>query len=316
MIKSKLIKKSKDNDSIKNIFLPLSIHRLNTNNNNSPKIKKNNSINNKSSELKCKIDNNLIIYKNLAYPKNLFSPVNVNNKKSRNSSLSLSGNTNNFYNFYSYTSPNVYRQILAKYKKDKNYNSQRNNNIELKNSFFNENLKTSNINSLEEKEIKEKIQIFPIVKKFSLRNIFCDEKYHNEQIRDLIDNKKEKETEINKNEIKKTKEYEKKVFPNKIINNIESNIQNNIKKRESFNKKKDSEKYVNFKEKYNSYNNEIKEINKKNINKNSLNSLSQNNNIKIIKNNHSNKSYFLHRFTPRRKKNNNDDIMNLLNLES
>ena len=321
MIKTKLIKNSKDNDSIKNIFLPLSIHHISTNNNNnSSKIKEKSSINNKSSEINLKFDNNSIIHKKMVYPKNLVSPANANNKKSRNISLSLSGNTNNLFNYYySYTSPNVYRQILAKYKKDKDYNSQRNyNNNELKYSFFNENLKTSCIiNNFNEKEIKKNYQIFPIVKKISLRNIFCDEKYHNEQIKDLIDNKKEKETENNKIEIRKTNEKEKKVILTKFKsnNNKTKNIQNNIKKSESFNKKIDPKKSLNVKEKNNSSTNEIKDINKKNINKINFNSLNKNNNIRIIKNNTSDKTYFLQRITPRRKKNNNDDIINLLNLD-
>ena len=201
--------------------------------------------------------------------------------------------------------------MITQYKNNKFSNR---NNTNLKYSYTDDNLENSNNNKTHNnnnnnnnnEEKKNDYHIFPIVKKISLKNVFYDENYHKKEIQNLIDCKKEKEKEKERNN---ENENEKKD-----INNINRYDRlslfikfknNNIKKRNEF---------INNVKKSETYNKKIK-----NVKSNDKNNFSKNDKydckslIKTINNNSSYKSYFIHKYTPkRRRKHNNEDILDLL----
>ena len=254
-------------------------------------------------------------------------------------SISLSFLRKSFANKYHSTSPNAYRQILTKYKNKKNI-IRRNNDIIY--NFGSENVKTTwNDKNFEDFETK-KIQIFPIVKKLNLRDLLYNLYDGKEEIKDKInsnnkgddaikiginnnrkkDNIREnKEKEINKNQIdkKEIKENDRLNVDIK-FNSFKRNEINNIKKNETFNTINNTS-IIKRKSEINKTNNST---NKKEMihNKNSPDDVIKNikllnrNRINTIKNDSSiYKTFFLLKLTPRKKKNNNQDIIDLLNKD-
>ena len=202
--------------------------------------------------------------------------------------------------------------MITQYKNNKFSNR---NNTNLKYSYTDDNLENSknknnnnNNNNNNNEEKKNDYHIFPIVKKISLKNAFYDKNYHKKEIQNLIDCKKEKEKE------KESQNENENENDKKDINNINRYDRlslfikfknNNIKKRNEF---------INNVKKNKTYNIKIK-----NVKSNDKNNFSKNDKydckslIKTINNNSSYKSYFIHKYTPkRRRKHNNEDILDLL----
>lgn len=256
-------------------------------------------------------------------------------------SISLYSLRKSFANKYHSTSPNAYRQILTKYKNKKNI-IRRNNDI--KYNFGSENFKTTWNDKIFEDFETKKIQIFPIVKKLNLRDLLYNLYDGKEEIKDKInnnnkeddgmkiginDNKEKKvnireknEKEINKNQIDKNeiKENDRLNLCIK-FNSFKRNEINNIKKSETFNtinntsiikRKSEINKTNNSSNKLEMFHNKnnpddiIKNI--KLLNRNRINTIKNDTSIY--------KTFFLQKLTPRKKKNNNQDIIDLLNKDS
>ena len=314
-ITTKLIKKIKEKNSIKNIFLPLAKNIKE----NISKNKETNNFNNKSNP-NCQTQNNLDIYQNISYSNNSLSLPKINNKKGKN--MSLSRDYLNHLNFlYNFASPNVYRQIIAKYKSNLNYNSKINNDRDLNDSSYMEGCKTLILNNnIEKAENKINNNVITVTKKENLRNKFCNDSFQNEEFKSLLNKIKGKEIN-SKNEIKKMNKDDKISlfikFKNNNINRRNTHI-NNFKKSETFDKSLDSEeiktRIKNNNEIFNP--SENKKIMKNNILTNKKNSFKSLNNKSNLSNKiPSYKTFFNQKISPKRKKNNNDDIINLLNID-
>ena len=317
-IKTKLIKKNKENESVKNIFLPLTSSNKIINQNNN--------------------ENKISIY-NMCTTNNYLSS---SSKIDKQPSISLSFLRNSFMNKYHSTSPNAYRQILTKYKNKKNI-IRRNNDI--KYNFGSENCKTTYNDKISEDFETKKFQIFPIVKKLNIRDLLCNLYDGKEELKDKINNNN-KEDDAMKNGINNNKEktvnireiIEKEINKSQIdkneikendrlnlgikFNSFKRNEINNIKKSETFNTinntsitKRKSEinkinNSINKKEMIHYKNNPEPDDVIKNI------KLLNRNRINTIKNDSSiYKTFFLQKLTPRKKKNNNQDIIDLLNKD-
>ena len=188
-------------------------------------------------------------------------------------------------------------------------------------------------------------QIFPNVKKISLRNIVFDENYREKEIQKFIFSKNEAEYQDkaeteNKNNYKNNlKKYDRlaifvKYKNNNKNNNIKEENTTNNNRCETFNKMSDSsrnynDKSYNNREKNKSSNN-IKEMkglfstkkydNYKGIKINNSNSNKKNNtlynkNREIMKYNKY-KDYLNEKYVPQRKGNKNDDILSILNMNN
>ena len=303
-IKNKLINENKD--LVKNVFLPLTLsgskNIYRTYKELNPKKNHPNSI------------------KNLSYTKYLLSLREYKNtQKGKISSLGITNNTNNINNANNISNTNNINtnnninnlnhistfqnsndQLLIKYKINKNKVTELNSNY-----YYN----NENENTKEREENNNNIRIYPIIKKKSIRNIICDKKYHENEIKNLLNNKKENNyVEITK----KNKEDKLRSFlKHKNSNNIiKRNISNNIKKYDTFNKIQDSSIIL---DKINTKNHidSPKKIENNKINK----FVQKNDDINKFKNSDSYRTYFLMRKNNiKRKKNNNEDILQVLNI--
>ena len=314
-IRTKLIKKNKENESVKNIFLPLTTNsKIINQNSNENKISIYNMCNSNINSSLSKID--------------------------KQPSISLSFLRKSFANKYHSTSPNAYRQILTKYKNKKNI-IRRNNDI--KYNLGSENFKTTWNDKIFEDFETKKIQIFPIVKKLNLRDLLLNLYDGKEEIKDKINNNKEddgmkigindnkekkvnirekNEKEINKNQIDKNEKKENDRLNLGIkFNSFKRNEINSFKKSETFNTLNNTS-IIKRKSEINKTNNST---NKKEIihNKNNPDEVIKNikllnrDRINTIKNQSSiYKTFFLQKLTPRKKKNKNQDIIDLLNKYS
>ena len=285
----KLLNKIKEKGSIKSIFLPLTFNSKNK----TSSLKELNKFENCNN---LKTQNNSNISNTIDYPRNIVSFPKFKNKKN-NISLSTLGNNKNNLDYNS-TSPNDYNKVLSKYIKTQNKFPNKKNsdikNIEIFKTTYNK-----------EKDNKIIFNLFPTVKKLSLRNIICDDNFNQKEIKKVVNRDKEKENS-KKCIINNLKKYDNlsnfvKFKNNKIIKRNHHTI--SIEKYKTFNQKIDSSEFQR-----NNIDNEKNYSPKKNIKKNCLNR----NNILLNHNNSSFRTYFLHKFTPKRKKNNNDDILNLL----
>jgi hypothetical protein len=274
----------------------------------------------------------------------LYTLPNVKNKLINNISYDKIWKNNNKGNRYiTSTSPQTFRNFFSQYKIGRAKNFIPNDGyINFKCCFTNANF-SNNINETKGKnfEIRAK-QIFPNVKKISLRNFVFDENYHEKAIQKYIFCKNETEyqdkaeTENKSNYNNNLKKYDRlaifvKYKNNNKNNNIKEENASNNKRCETFNKMSDSSRNYNDKslnngEKNYSSNN-IKEMkglfntkkydNYKGIKINNSNSNKKNNtlydkNREIMKY----KDYLNEKYVPRRKGNKNDDILSILNLNN
>lgn len=291
---------------INDLLLPLTINKIRK----ASSIRKSNSFNN---NINCKTHNNLKKFtNNYLNSKILLSVQKTKKEKNKTISLSLLKHPKNNLNLiFNTTSPDTYGELLTKYKKDNN-NKYKRNNTELKLGFLNIKYKTISNNNDGIINNKKRTNIFPNSKRFSLRNIIIAQNFHFEKRRNIQKNIiKEKKIDENK-EINKNRALN-------IINNFRNNNKTaNIKIQEN----------GNFNEKINSLSNKVKDVNKNKDNnfsnkedthnnihkkkKNCYKSLKKNS-FNTIKNNKSVKNYLNEKFT--RKKRDNNDIINLLNIE-
>ena len=274
----------------------------------------------------------------------LYTLPNVKNKLINNISYDKIWKNNNKGNRYiTSTSPQTFRNFFSQYKIGRAKNFIPNDGyINFKCCFTNANF-SNNINETKGKnfEIRAK-QIFPNVKKISLRNFVFDENYHEKAIQKYIFCKNETEyqdkaeTENKSNYNNNLKKYDRlaifvKYKNNNKNNNIKEENASNNKRCETFNKMSDSSRNYNDKslnngEKNYSSNN-IKEMkglfntkkydNYKGIKLNNSNSNKKNNtlydkNREIMKY----KDYLNEKYVPRRKGNKNDDILSILNMNN
>ena len=274
----------------------------------------------------------------------LYTLPNVKNKLINNISYDKIWKNNNKGNRYiTSTSPQTFRNFFSQYKIGRAKNFIPNDGyINFKCCFTNANF-SNNINETKGKnfEIRAK-QIFPNVKKISLRNFVFDENYHDKEIQKYIFSKNETEyqdkaeTENKSNYNNNLKKYDRlaifvKYKNNNKNNNIKEENASNNKRCETFNKMSDSSRNYNDKslnngEKNYSSNN-IKEMkglfntkkydNYKGIKLNNSNSNKKNNtlydkNREIMKY----KDYLNEKYVPRRKGNKNDDILSILNMNN
>ena len=274
----------------------------------------------------------------------LYTLPNVKNKLINNISYDKIWKNNNKGNRYiTSTSPQTFRNFFSQYKIGRAKNFIPNDGyINFKCCFTNANF-SNNINETKGKnfEIRAK-QIFPNVKKISLRNFVFDENYHEKAIQKYIFCKNETEyqdkaeTENKSNYNNNLKKYDRlaifvKYKNNNKNNNIKEENASNNNRCETFNKMYDSSRNYNDKslnngEKNYSSNN-IKEMkglfntkkydNYKGIKLNNSNSNKKNNtlydkNREIMKY----KDYLNEKYVPRRKGNKNDDILSILNLNN
>lgn len=274
----------------------------------------------------------------------LYTLPNVKNKLINNISYDKIWKNNNKGNRYiTSTSPQTFRNFFSQYKIGRAKNFIPNDGyINFKCCFTNANF-SNNINETKGKnfEIRAK-QIFPNVKKISLRNFVFDENYHEKAIQKYIFSKNETEyqdkaeTENKSNYNNNLKKYDRlaifvKYKNNNKNNNIKEENASNNKRCETFNKMSDSSRNYNDKslnngEKNYSSNN-IKEMkglfntkkydNYKGIKLNNSNSNKKNNtlydkNREIMKY----KDYLNEKYVPRRKGNKNDDILSILNMNN
>ena len=274
----------------------------------------------------------------------LYTLPNVKNKLINNISYDKIWKNNNKGNRYiTSTSPQTFRNFFSQYKIGRAKNFIPNDGyINFKCCFTNANF-SNNINETKGKnfEIRAK-QIFPNVKKISLRNFVFDENYHEKAIQKYIFCKNETEyqdkaeTENKSNYNNNLKKYDRlaifvKYKNNNKNNNIKEENASNNNRCETFNKMSDSSRNYNDKslnngEKNYSSNN-IKEMkglfntkkydNYKGIKLNNSNSNKKNNtlydkNREIMKY----KDYLNEKYVPRRKGNKNDDILSILNLNN
>ena len=274
----------------------------------------------------------------------LYTLPNVKNKLINNISYDKIWKNNNKGNRYiTSTSPQTFRNFFSQYKIGRAKNFIPNDGyINFKCCFTNANF-SNNINETKGKnfEIRAK-QIFPNVKKISLRNFVFDENYHEKAIQKYIFSKNETEyqdkaeTENKSNYNNNLKKYDRlaifvKYKNNNKNNNIKEENASNNNRCETFNKMYDSSRNYNDKslnngEKNYSSNN-IKEMkglfntkkydNYKGIKLNNSNSNKKNNtlydkNREIMKY----KDYLNEKYVPRRKGNKNDDILSILNLNN
>ena len=327
--------------SMKEIFLP-----LRTNSFEKPQIKKVKF--NTESYINIKKNNNRINISNIKSLSRtndiLYTLPNVKNKLINNISYDKIWKNNNKGNRYiTSTSPQTFRNFFSQYKIGRAKNFIPNDGyINFKCCFTNANF-SNNINETKGKnfEIRAK-QIFPNVKKISLRNFVFDENYHDKEIQKYIFSKNETEyqdiaeTENKSNYNNNLKKYDRlaifvKYKNNNKNNNIKEENASNNKRCETFNKMSDSSRNYNDKslnngEKNYSSNN-IKEMkglfntkkydNYKGIKLNNSNSNKKNNtlydkNREIMKY----KDYLNEKYVPRRKGNKNDDILSILNLNN
>ena len=327
--------------SMKEIFLP-----LRTNSFEKPQIKKVKF--NTESYINIKKNNNRINISNIKSLSRtndiLYTLPNVKNKLINNISYDKIWKNNNKGNRYiTSTSPQTFRNFFSQYKIGRAKNFIPNDGyINFKCCFTNANF-SNNINETKGKnfEIRAK-QIFPNVKKISLRNFVFDENYHDKEIQKYIFSKNETEyqdiaeTENKSNYNNNLKKYDRlaifvKYKNNNKNNNIKEENASNNKRCETFNKMSDSSRNYNDKslnngEKNYSSNN-IKEMkglfntkkydNYKGIKLNNSNSNKKNNtlydkNREIMKY----KDYLNEKYVPRRKGNKNDDILSILNMNN
>lgn len=277
IIKTKLIRNNLDNDSNRNLFLSEAFLKEKNPFNNT------NNINNKHN---IKIKNNLYNYNNIGFSITLLPLPKLNNKNDKNLSFATLRKSINNLNYNNLTSSNEFNN---KKKKD-NYTNKRNE-TELK---FNDLYFKTTSNNDNDDYIEEKIQ------KLSLRNLICDNNYRNKEIKKTINIKKEEETDFNsENQTnKKPKFFPLDKFRRKeIIKRDERSIIIS-NKNETFNKNEDS----------NNNNNFLKS-------RKNFKSLNQVGKITIKKYN-SYKGYYIQQYIPKRKMNNNDDIIELLNTNS
>ena len=259
--------------SMKEIFLPLKNNSIEK-----PQIKKVKY--NTESYINIKKNNNRININNIKSLSRtndiLFTLPNVNNKLINNISYDKIWKNNNKDIRYTSTSPETFRHFFNQYKigKSKNFfpNDGYNN---FKCCFTNVNF-SNNINETKGTNFENRAkQIFPNVKKISLRNIVFDENYREKEIQKFIfsknetENQDKAETENKNNYNNNLKKYDRLAIFVKYKNN---NKNNNIKEEntpnnnrcETFNKMSDSSRNYNNnslynREKNNSSNN-IKEM--------------------------------------------------------
>lgn len=328
--------------SMKEIFLPLKNNSIEK-----PQIKKVKY--NTESYINIKKNNNRININNIKSLSRtndiLFTLPNVKNKLINNISYDKIWK-NNKDSRYTSTSPETFRHFFSQYKigKSKNFipNDEYNN---FKCCFTNVNF-SNNINETKGTNFENRAkQIFPNVKKISLRNIVFDENYREKEIQKFIfsknetENQDKAETENKNNYNNNLKKYDRLAIFVKYKNN---NNNNNIKEEntpnnnrcETFNKMSDSSRNYNNnslynREKNNSSNN-IKEMkgvfntkkydNYKGIKINNSNSNKKNNtlynkNREIMKYSKY-KDYLNEKYVPKRKGNKNDDILSILNINN
>ena len=328
--------------SMKEIFLPLKNNSIEK-----PQIKKVKY--NTESYINIKKNNNRININNIKSLSRtndiLFTLPNVKNKLINNISYDKIWK-NNKDSRYTSTSPETFRHFFSQYKigKSKNFipNDEYNN---FKCCFTNVNF-SNNINETKGTNFENRAkQIFPNVKKISLRNIVFDENYREKEIQKFIfsknetENQDKAETENKNNYNNNLKKYDRLAIFVKYKNN---NNNNNIKEEntpnnnrcETFNKMSDSSRNYNNnslynREKNNSSNN-IKEMkglfntkkydNYKGIKINNSNSNKRNNtlynkNREIMKYSKY-KDYLNEKYVPKRKGNKNDDILSILNINN
>ena len=323
--------------SMKEIFLPLKNNSIEK-----PQIKKVKY--NTESYINIKKNNNRININNIKSLSRtndiLFTLPNVNNKLINNISYDKIWKNNNKDIRYTSTSPETFRHFFSKYKigKSKNFfpNDGYNN---FKCCFTNVNF-SNNINETKRTNFENRAkQIFPNVKKISLRNIVFDENYREKEIQKFIfsknetENQDKAETENKNNYNNNLKKYDRLAIFVKYKNIKEENTPNN-NRCETFNKMSDSSRNYNNnslynREKNNSSNN-IKEMkgvfntkkydNYKGIKINNSNSNKKNNtlynkNREIMKYSKY-KDYLNEKYVPKRKGNKNDDILSILNINN
>ena len=173
----KLLNRIKEKGIIKSIFLPLTINSKNK----TSSLKELNKFENYNN---LKTQNNSNISKTIDYPRNIVSFPKFKNKK-YNILLSTLGNNKNNLEHNS-TSPNGYSKVLSKYIKTQNKFPNKKNtdikNIEIFETTYNK-----------EKDNKIIFNLFPTVKKLSLRNIICDDNFNQKEIKKVVNKDKEKE---------------------------------------------------------------------------------------------------------------------------
>lgn len=244
------------------------------------------------------------------------------------------------------TSPQTYRHFFSQHKIGKANNFiPRDDYNNFKCCFTNVNFSSNNIETKRTNYENRAKQIFPNVKKISLRNIVFDENYRDKEIqkyiytKDETENKEKTESENTNNYNLNLKKYDRlaifvKYKSNSKNNNIKEDNTSNNNRGETFNKIFDSsrnynDKSLNNRDKNFSSNN-IKEMkglfntkkydNYKGIKINNSNSNKRSNtlynkNKEIMKYNKY-KDYLNEKYVPKRKGNKNDDILSVLNMNN
>ena len=242
----------------------------------------------------CQTQKNINIYKNMGYSNYLTSLPKVKNKKYNNITLSLLKTFKNNLNLnlnHNSTSPYMYRQIITQYKNSQKTFSLRNDN-NLQYNYTDKNIQTGYNNNNEEKQIDNKIDLrnIPKIKKISLRSITYDKNYQEKEkeIKNLINDKKEND---DNNDIK-TDKWDRLSTFNKFRNNNIKKRNIFIKKSETYNKVANSNEKNNYNDKY-----DFQTLIKNRNNKSSY------------------KNYCINKYTPKLKKNKNEDIIDLLNIK-
>ena len=301
-IKTKLVDKNKD--IIRDVYLPLTLDDSKNGHRTYKEIK-----------------NNQNFLKNFSYSKYLLSLREIRNMKKNKIFLSGNINTNTYNNNnvtrtnnnHISTFHNSNKQLLTYNKNNKNkiteFNSKYYSNNDIENNKTNTKEREENI-----------IKLGPIIQKKSLRNIICEKKYHENEMKKLLYNKSEK----NDNEItKKNKEDKLTIFlKHKTNNMIERNFSNHVNKYDTFNKSPDSSIILDrLNDKNIKDNSSSKKIEKKNYERKKFfqNNIRKNdtitNDINKIKNNDYFKTYFLNKkFSQERRKKINEDIIQILNV--
>ena len=291
--KAKLINKNKD--FVKDVYLPLT---LNDSKNTTRTYK----------ELKPTTNINQNFYKNLSCSKYLLSLR--DKKSSTKKKILFSGKADIIKNInktklnFTSTVQSLSKQSLTYYKNNKDKSN---------NYFSNNEIDNNKTNAKEKEENSNNIRLCPIVQKISLRNIICDKKFHEIEIRKLINNKNENN---NNNEITKINKEDKLsyYFKHKKNNMKKRNFSNHINQCDTFNKIHDSSIILNNTNGINIKDNSSKIIEKFEKNlffQNVKNDLNDTNKIKSID---CYKTYFL-KYTQKRKKN-NEDILQVLNISN
>ena len=328
--------------SMKEIFLPFKINCIEkTEEIKKVRYKTESNINIKNNIIGTNINN----VKNLSRTNDiLFTLPNVSNKLINNISYDKiwKNNSKDNKNFTS-TSPPTYRHFFSQYKKGKTKNfipKDDFNNFKccFTNVNFSNNINDAKITNF---DIKTR-EIFPNVKKMSLRNVVFDENYREKEIQKYIFSNNEinnKEKEENKNFNLNLKKYDRlavfvKYKNNNKNNNIKEENTSNNNRCDTFNKISDSsrnynDKSLNNRDKNYSSNN-IKEMKglfsiKKydnykgskiiNSNSNKKSNTLYNKNKEIIKYNKY-IDYLNEKYIPKRKGNKNDDILSILNIDN